>query len=400
MTKMKLALHIGTEKTGTTLLQEWLYHNRENLGAQGYFLSNCIGRPFNRDLVSYFRKAPDDFWNLNNIRSENDKATFFENFLAKFKDELRQASETHHTAIITSEHFHSRLIDPADLASFSDFCKENFSKIRVICYLRPQWSVRQSLYSTALKTNSTIEFSEFDKNIKPDAPYYNYYNLYRRWGENFGFENLDFRLYGRANFLDGDLRRDFLRAVGDDIDDSALDFSIEAANESIKLLMGHALIGINKTVPLFSNGGMDKRNYYYKSIVNQIDALNEGEIIDDRAQEIADTFRESNAKLAREAFGRDELFPEPEQKKAAERVFSAEDVADIVEQVVSAYTLQTSRRLLFDEDANVLRDVALKYQSGQPVTREGALALMSLAARARPNGAFILQKLNEWRQDE
>lgn len=400
MAKMKLILHIGTEKTGTTLLQEWLYHNRKNLGTQGYFLSNCIGRPFNRDLVSYFRKAPDDFWNRNNIRSENDKMRFFKNFLEKFKEELRQASEAHHTTIITSEHFHSRLGDPADLASFSEFCRQNFRKTRVICYLRPQWSVRQSLYSTALKTNSTIKFSEFDSNIKPDSPYYNYYNLYHRWGENFGFANLDFRIYDRANFLDGDLRQDFLGAVGDDIDSSALDFSIESANESIKLLMGHALIGINKAIPLFSNGGMDKRNYYYKSIATQIDALNVGEIIDDRAQEIADTFHDSNARLAREAFGREELFSEPEQKTAAERVFSAQDVADIIEQVVSAYAQRTSRRLLFDEDANVLRDVALKYQSGAPVTREEALALMSLAARARPNGALILQKLNEWRQDD
>jgi hypothetical protein len=109
--KMKLALHIGTEKTGTTLLQEWLYHNRERLGQQGYFLSEKIGLPCNRNIVSYFRRAPDDFWNRYNIRSLDDKARFFAHFLEDLQAELDQAAQTNHTVIMSSEHFHSRLHD-------------------------------------------------------------------------------------------------------------------------------------------------------------------------------------------------------------------------------------------------------------------------------------------------
>jgi len=398
--KMKLALHIGTEKTGTTLLQAWLYHNQNSLSKHGYFLSNKIEFPCNRKLVAFFRGEADDYWNFHALRSKEEKERFFEGFLQDFEAELRDAEKSHHTIIISAEHFHSRLNVQEDLAAFAEFCKRNFREIRVICYLRPQWAVRHSLYSTAVKLHKTEPLSEFDANLSRDNLYYNYYDLYRRWGRNFGFENLDFREYDRKSFEKGDLRLDFLKAVGGDIDADALDFSITSANESVKLLRAAAMIGINKAIPLFPPHGVDKRNYYYKSIVTQLDALNVGEIIDDRAQEIADTFRDSNARLAREAFGREELFPEPEQKTAAERVFSAQDVADIIEKVVFAYTQRTSRRLLFDEDANVLRDVALKYQSGAPVTREEALALMSLAARARPNGALILQKLNEWRQDD
>ncbi|KGB83246.1 hypothetical protein JT55_02730 [Rhodovulum sp. NI22] len=400
MTKMKLALHIGTEKTGTTLLQEWLYHNSSRLSQQGYFLSKKIEFPCNRKLVAFFREAPDDYWNFHALRSKEEKERFFEGFLQEFETELREAETSHHTTIISAEHFHSRLNAPEDLAAFAEFCKRNFRETKVICYLRSQWAVRQSLYSTGVKLHKTVPLSEFDAEIKEDNLYYNYYNLYRRWGSNFGFENLDFRKYDRKNFEKGDLRLDFLKAMGGDIDASVLDFSITSANESVKLLRAAAMIGTNKAIPLFPPHGVDKRNYYYKSIVNQIDALNVGEIIDDLAQEIADTFRDSNARLAREALGREELFSEPEQKQAAERVFSAQEVADIVEQVAFAYTQRTSSRLLFDGDADVLRDVALKYQNGKPVTREDALALMSLAGRARPNGALIQKKLNEWRQDD
>ena len=396
MTKMKLALHIGTEKTGTTLLQEWIYHNRERFSHQGYFLSNRIGRPFNRNLVSYFCSAPDDFWNRHNIRSEAGKAQFFAHFLEDFEAELRLAEESHHTMIISSEHFHSRLHNPDDLAAFADFCRRNFSETRVVCYLRPQWAVRKSLYSTALKTNSVIELSEFDTALDPENPYYNYYSLYRRWGENFGFENLDFRIYDRKLFANEDLRQDFLEAVGGGVDKEALDFRIESANESVKLLLGYALIGINKAVPLFSDGGMDKRNYYYKSIVDQLDVLKVGEITDDRTQEVADALRSSNAQLAQEAFDREELFPEPKHTDAAEQTFTAQEVAHIIEKLVYAYTRRTSRRILFDEDADALRDAALKFENGAPVTAEEAIKLMQLASRARPNGGLIQQKLAKW----
>ena len=35
---MKCILHIGTEKTGTTLLQNWLYDNKEKLSQVGIYL--------------------------------------------------------------------------------------------------------------------------------------------------------------------------------------------------------------------------------------------------------------------------------------------------------------------------------------------------------------------------
>lgn len=397
---MKLALHIGTEKTGTTLLQEWLYHNQAALSGQGYFLSDMIGKPCNRDIVSYFRRAPDDFWNRNNIRSEVEKERFFGGFREKLSEELRHAEKTHHTMVMSSEHFHSRLHVSDDLAEFAAFCRQNFSEVRVICYLRPQWAVRKSLYSTGLKTNSTVELADFDTNLSPDSHYYNYYGLYRRWGENFGFESLDFRIYDRKNFSHGDLRYDFLEAIGSGDGREVLDFTIESANESVKLLLGHALIGINKAVPLFANGGMDARNYYYKSIVNHLDILDAGEIVDDRALEVADMFRQSNTQLAREAFGKEQLFADPVPADVQQTVFTAQDVGRIVEALTHAFTRRTSRRLLFDGDADVLRDVALKWESGAEIDRDEAVQLMQLASRARPAGALIQRKLRQWTEQE
>ena len=44
---MKCILHIGTEKTGTTILQDWLYDNKVELSKVGVYLSDNLGKTNN-----------------------------------------------------------------------------------------------------------------------------------------------------------------------------------------------------------------------------------------------------------------------------------------------------------------------------------------------------------------
>jgi len=48
-------------------------------------------------------------------------------------------------------------------------------------------------------------------------------------------------------------------------------------------------------------------------------------------------------------------------------------------------------------DGIVLRDIAMKYESGEPLTRDEGIALMQYAQKARPHGKIIAGKLKEWR---
>lgn len=395
MSKMKLVLHIGTEKTGTTLLQSWLYRNQERLGRQGVFLSDRIGKPNNRELVSFFRRAHDDFWFRYGFRTEEDKNRFFAGFLENFESELEAAARTHHTAVVSSEHFHSRLTVLSEVDAFAEFCRRNFSEVRVLCYLRPQWEVRKSLYSTALRTSSTKAFPDFQTDLTADNPYYNYLMLYNRWARAFGRESLDFRIYDRSAFLEGDIRRDFLTAVGS-CDPAALDYSLDSANERVARLMGSALIGVNKVVPLFAGERVDKRNAYFASLIYPVALLDRGEIFDDLAPQLAETFRESNNALARLAFGRETLFPDPAGGAPPPEFLSMDEVSQIIETLVEALVRGSANRLLLRDDGDVLRDAAMTLESGKALGREQAYALMSLAARARPKDASIRKKLEEW----
>jgi len=49
-------------------------------------------------------------------------------------------------------------------------------------------------------------------------------------------------------------------------------------------------------------------------------------------------------------------------------------------------------------DGITLRDIAMKYERAEPLTRDDAVALMEYAQKARPHGQIIAGKLNEWRK--
>ena len=67
---MKLILHIGTEKTGTTAIQQFLQKNRKSLDSQSISIPKCTELPDgNQRWVSTFgydeEKKQDDFQPIN-----------------------------------------------------------------------------------------------------------------------------------------------------------------------------------------------------------------------------------------------------------------------------------------------------------------------------------------------
>jgi len=79
--------------------------------------------------------------------------------------------------------------------------------------------------------------------------------------------------------------------------------------------------------------------------------------------------------------------PVPEEKSADRRLSDAQ--VEVIRNVFpSALTYA---------DGIVLRDIAMKYESGEALTRKEGIALMQFAQKARPHGQIIAGKLKEWR---
>ena len=396
---MKCILHIGTEKTGTTILQDWLYFNKGTLSENRVYLSDLIGKTNNRLLVCYFMDHFDDWFVANSINSQEDKERFFKDFKSNLIKEIEEASKNHDYMIITSEHFHSRLRKPELINQLKDFLYEVFEEVNVICYFREQSSVRKSLYSTALKVETNKKLEQFHNDIDPSHYYYNYYEIATRWSDIFGKKNCIFRVYERSRFINNDLREDFINSVGLASLSDKLSFDVSSANESLSYLESVLYRVINDQFPLFlTGGGVNSLNLALKKTVSSCETLKLGKIIATDSSDISKRFESINKKFFDTFFDGKYMFkPNESNDEANEDVaMSLTEAAVILEELFQRLCLDQQLKQLENRDADILRDVALKFESGDTISKQEARQLMLLALRARPNGGLIKRKVIEY----
>ena len=135
--KRKLILHIGTEKTGTSSLQEFFHLNRCTLIDKGIYYTKCLGEKNNRVLPSIFMDDNhfDDFFKEHGISTQDDKKKYEINKKKELHVELTSLDERIHTVIISSEHFHSRLKSRDSVAKLASYLNHYFDDIKVVSYL-------------------------------------------------------------------------------------------------------------------------------------------------------------------------------------------------------------------------------------------------------------------------
>ena len=213
---MKLYLHIGTEKTGTTTIQHFLESNRQGLAERGYFIPRTLGPGNHRWLpvLAYKDDFADEFIRGNNLTNPERRRQVLDRKREELSREL--AAIAVDQAVMTSEHLHSRLRSVEEVRAVRDILAPWFDEIEVILYLRDPFSMAVSLYSTALRSGAT------DADVfAADNPYMLHAAEYRRlvemWAEVFGRENLRIRIFERDQLKGGDVLADFAATIGLDL---------------------------------------------------------------------------------------------------------------------------------------------------------------------------------------
>jgi hypothetical protein len=398
---MRCVVHIGTEKTGTTLLQNWLYLNQKQLSEQRIFLSDIFGKPNNRLLPVFFLPYLDEWARNRKISTIEEKDAFFSGFEDKFSNEVWKASAAHDLFLITSEHFSSRITRREDIEKIKKFLSKRFDEIFLICYFRNQADMAVSLYSTALNVGSVASFDTFlSSGITQENYYYNFKAIADNWASVFGKECCNFKIYDRNNFRDNDLRMDFISALGMPIDKSQLDFSKISSNASLTVLEAAVYRRINEFIPYWDqvNGGMNGFNVKLKEAVAALESLSHGVISTPDSQEILERFDETNRQFFQEYFKSENIFRVSQHGSGQDVTFSLAAVEQIIDQlseVFLAFVTRDYHPCLYDTDADYLRDIALAIENGKKVQLADALRLMTLAKRARPNGPLIEKKVKE-----
>jgi len=217
---MNLIVHIGTEKTGTSSIQDALFENKAQLLKAGFYFSQCAGNRNNMQFplscMQYDREDEDCYFTNNGITTSQQRAQYYKDLKQKFADEVN-ALKNIHTVIISSEHFHSLLVDVQEVKTFRALLGNMFSSIKIVCYLREQVATCVSHYSTRLKTGDSDELSTFIKRCNPQNPYYNYLDLLDRWSHVFGKDNLVVGLFDKKTLKSNDIIDDFFDKIGIDV---------------------------------------------------------------------------------------------------------------------------------------------------------------------------------------
>ncbi len=392
---MHLLLHIGTEKTGTTVLQDWLYANRAALSSQGIYLSSELGISNNRLLVSFFQKNFDEWMRARRIFTADDKLKFFSGFKERFTEEIHRASATHDVMIITSEHFHSRLQNLDSIVELKTFLDGLFESVRVSCYFREQADLALSRYSTTLKGEGVVGLDTFLGWVAPDHYYYNCMKIADNWSDIFGRVNCDFRIYEKRRFKGGDIRVDFISAIPKTLDPNTLDFTVKAlANERLSEVEALFYRVINERISYRENENyaVDHHNVLLKNLISGVGKPAKIFSIEGRFEQIRKQFAHSNREFFDTYFDGQTSFNNAEVAACAPRPIS-EVIDDYVGPLIShASELRTENKHLRSEIKHLRSEIKnLRFAA---LRRSNWFYPLALKASGLPRPWFRLAFLN------
>ena len=406
---MHCILHIGTEKTATTLLQQWLYANRSALSAEGICLSTVAKEGNNRKLVSWCQNNVDDWLRRKGIHSLHQKNEFLGDFEHAFRDEAARAKDNHHTMILTSEHFHSRLHADDEIKRLQELLASLCEKVTVVAYFRDQADMAVSLYSTLLKIAFVKPLDRYLGGVEPGKRNFDHARTSQQWAAIFGEDNCRFRVFDRAEFPLGDIRRDFIQSLPIPPTESALDFALERANESLSRFQARLFRSINAIVPHWREGknGVNRLNLRLKESVLELPGLHTPLASEVEKALVRERFAASNREfLTQWAPHRQDLLDSSSGgSEERDSSLSPEHVEELLAKLLEALLADhlQSDKFLEREDARTLMVLYRKFRRSRPDDHEGAMALLRLAVRAHPQGPQIkneLRQFDEERGDE
>jgi len=331
---MKCVLHIGTEKTGSTSIQKFLYNNFSEFDKNKIYISrSLLQTPNNRRIVLAFQSRLDDWTRRNNIHSLEEKNEFFSDFPENFSLEIQNIRKNYDYYLISSEHFHSRLTKQKDINKLASFLKTQFDTITVIGYFREQTELVTSLYSTALKIDSSVSLESFAKLASPENYYYNYLNIADQWSFAFGKNNCFWRIFSKEQLLKQDVVEDFLSLLP--IRNKITNENVEKYNNSLNYLQSIAFKKINELVPYWEqqeNKNVNLNMLLKKEIKNIDFGINNKMILENKS-EIFKKFETSNDEFFRKYFNTSNQFKIEEYKEINQHL-DQKQIASLVEQIV------------------------------------------------------------------
>lgn len=199
----RVILHIGGEKTGTTTLQKYLSRNAETLKRRGIHYLDDRTKPYSANEAHFPVAACLISDEVDFIPDE--KRTSLHEVLKVLKDDIARLDGT---IILSCEHLSSRLHSKNQLLRLQDALATE--DVQIVCYVREQSELALTSWATAVRYGCDQKFSL--KNVVPENPYYNFFDVLNLW--NSVFDHVSAREYRPERLANHDICADFFELTG------------------------------------------------------------------------------------------------------------------------------------------------------------------------------------------
>lgn len=299
---MRVILHIGTEKTGSTSIQNFLYANRTALMNRGVTPACVLDPIFGRNnfaLVLAVREhAGEGLIRFRKYPFEEHRRKVF-NAIQRWK----RSAKCSEVVVFSSEHMSSRLTTTESIEELRALIGSN-AKVRVCCYLRPQDELLLGSHAEGIKAGKTnLQVNDPRRRGAEHAygiGYFDYQLLLRRWENVFGRENLDVVPLYNPVMHGGDVLLDFVqRNFGLESLDGFQ--TIRRANRRLSGAALFTLASLNSVPSADPTANL--------SFVQRYDEAQSGGLIaPDSLKEFFQSFEQSNRAVALRYLGKETLF--------------------------------------------------------------------------------------------
>jgi hypothetical protein len=367
---MKLFLHIGCHKTGTTSIQHTLAANEPALKEQGlvFFYETPVGEKPLPDLHSWL-----DFVEPNRVVARGfylREPQLLAEKLARLKSNV----------IISSENF-SFFFEQKNIETIYRHLAPVFQEIKIICYLRRQDRHIISHHQEGSKIFREAEYDLFGHSTKAIPNYIAAHRLYldyakrlSMWARVFGWDNMIIRQFDRKLLKNGDAASDFFELIGVDgyrkINERNISLGLREAK------YGHLI-----------NGTWLRNKQYLANILNR-ENLDTTKLMPSREEAISyyQNFSESN-------------------KKLSDKIIFDEDFSDYSLESEDTWNEERSNQAILkilniidvnyaELPADDSRDAAMAIGETNPTI---AIKLLKIALFLRPDAQMIMDKIAYFR---
>ncbi len=298
---MTCYLHIGTMKTGTSSIQDFLYKNQNLLKIQKTLYPNSIKNSWHLNDHNPFAHAIEYFLEQANFSS-------LDSYLKPLKQEINNSHSN--KVIVSTENIQFLLYNEKYIQELQIILKNlGFTKIYIIIYLRNPSDLFISMCSQALKDGTPKKFLSLPSENNKFKILCHHEQTLKNWGNIFKKENLIVKLFSKNEFYQGDLLKDFINTIGLEWDNN---FIIpDKQNETLDLLGMEILNHFNNySIPMLTNRYVDFIVNFFDKHFTSKDPKLKFQPPKEIYQSYIDYFEESNEWVRKEFFPHKErLFP-------------------------------------------------------------------------------------------